>query len=85
MLLHSRSLRQAGDETSRIGPGGLVVLMLVQADQRTIGRELLDERRFTALPRSEQTDHRRVGRSLPDYGFQRPGKLRTVTSICRIL
>ena len=78
-LVQSHIIRQAGDETGRIGQGGLTVVLLVQADVCTVWRKLLDERCFPALPRSEHADDRRVGQSLPDYGFQRAGKQGTVS------
>ena len=56
-LLEVQRVRQAGDETGRIRHGGLMVVMLVQADERAVVRELPHERILTALPRSEQTDH----------------------------
>ncbi len=74
MLLQGHCFRQAGDESVRIRQGSLMVVILVQADVCTVGRELLHERRFPALPWSEKTDHRRVGQSLPDYVFQRAWK-----------
>ena len=90
-FVQSDFVRQAGDETSRIRHGGLVVVVLIQADEGSIGRQSPSERSLAALPRAEQADHRCVAQRLLDNRRQRAGEqgsasghmLATIVSNCR--
>ena len=82
-LLEVQRVRQAGDETGRIRHGGLMVVMLVQADERAVVRELPHERILTALPRSEQTDHGLSTRAYRITGSSEWMYRERLASICR--
>ena len=90
-FVQSDFVRQAGDETGRIRHGGLVVVVLIQADEGSIRRQSPSERSLAALPRAEQADHRCVAQRLLDNRRQRAGEqgcasehmLVTIASNCR--
>ena len=73
-FVQSDFVRHAGDESGRIRHGGLVVVVLIQAEVGSIRRQLPGERRLAALPRAEQADHRGVVQRLLDNRRQRAGK-----------
>ena len=90
-FVQSDFVGQAGDETGRIRHRGLVVVVLIQADEGSIRRQSSSERSLAALPWAEQADHRGVAQRLLDNRRQRAGKqgcasghmLVTIASNCR--